>query len=324
MVKYGQMSEKTKPDSFPILNHIPPGIDGWLLHDGTFVASLGTEHDASAEFVKQLIMRDLNEADQRTLNMYAPRYGLKRTGIIQVNGTILPIDDPDSLSPQQRQQIDQANLRVVSMVEPNIEVDSPLVSAVLSEITNGVLQSNAFLNAKNFLLTRIGPDNLKQLEDGFPGHPTEYYNAHVYKKFKAIADFAKDPTKNRLEFGEFYQSEPKDGHDIDASELFDIVSFGFSDELVLRDKERSSWVYRRRDVDGTSLITQKYRYAHDGQSAGSNGDYIFYITASLVDDAKFAQSLLYRTRRDQGSVFAINAEILNPNGYFANLLETQS
>ena len=307
-------NEVQHPERFPKSDHIELGSDGWLSPNGDYYKVGQTEHVESARYllanskdVQNLVRsRYENEFDRMDFDKKTPNpEKLKLLGFVLIRGPILRSDDALNFTPEQLDQITKAGIKVVSAYEGSKEFSSKELIEKLNEIKSR-LQSSKIINRVRKSLT---------------GEPGEGFRR---KYIDEIENFIKDPLHKSInvdQFWNYFLGYQENGHEILPTEIFNILSHGFSEEMVVK-IGRYIRKFRVVNLQGNEkLIIERDEYRHRGDSRDNSADILNYINMFVADPHTIARKferLIYGGVSEDEKTPKI--DLSNPDGYFADIV----
>lgn len=306
---------QNQPEKFPRLEKIELGSDGWLSPKGDYYKVGTTAHDESATFLvtsSDEVKREEKEtfrifpADKQEYDQRPNREKLIQLGWILIRGTILRSEDALNYTPEQLKKISDAGIKVVSAYEGSQEYSSKELIEKLNAIKDKLQRSQIINQVKNSLKGEAGESFKKRILDD-------------------MNDFVEDPLHKSIEVDEFpdyFIKYQKGGHEVLPSEIFNILSSGFSEEMVVS-IGRYIRRYRVINLQGNKrLIVERSEYRHGGQSRDTNADIENNISMFVVEPhtilSKFERLILGGVAGDEKIP---KFKLSKPDGYFAGIVE---
>lgn len=269
--------------SFEKLERILLGSDGWLDPHGAFFPCKSTEHDESAEYlvenlplVKSLVNSIFKyQSDFEDWKKLNDREKLRRLSFVLINGSILRTEDSANFTPPQLEAIYRAGIVIRSAFDMAVEYSSAKILSKVNEVMK-LLDNNPVLHRVR-----------KDLENG---QYSSWFSGWLECSMSSLSRFRETPLKTLIKTYECDDRHHPDQHMILPSSIFDDLSIGFDDEMVLVDG-RAITTSRVVSFGGHYLLAEWCMYHHDGLSGGTMGDYNNYLSIKVVDDRSFTDQL---------------------------------
>ena len=307
--------DKRLPERFYKSDHIELGSDGWLSPEGDFYECGTTEHNEAASF----LVSNCNEVRSGENDTFRKSYWREDVGYdekpdreklkylhwVLIRGPVLYSDDALNYTPDQLEKILNAGIKIVSVYEGSKEYSSQELIEKLDSIKTR-LQESPVIKEVERQLPKLSPFRRDTIGD--------------------IHAFLNDPLHKSIfigEFGNYFLDYQKGGHEVLPTELFDILSSGFSEEMTVN-IGRYIKRYRVTNLeDGEKLIVGREEYHHGGQSrdAGAadieNSIAMFVVDPHSIRD-KFERLIYGGVSEDEKTP---KIELSKSDGYFANIVK---